>query len=377
MLAYLKHHLKHEIGLHTLKPGTRLPAVRQIAAAADVSHGTARNILQKLASQGYVEIKPGSGTVWIREPQEPNEFIARSSELVIGVNTFQADNKSGSLNKSWQYRIHGGITHGALMKGVSLRLKHLLERPQDVKDEVQLHLHNLKGVDGFILFPFYGFRQLERILTEKKIPFVYFNPPHYDATKQFVSHAYFEISERLGKIWGHVKKKRVLTFFSPGPEKSVSCQFMSAGLMSGLAMNQIRLPEIYKLTISQSNQETAAKAFGKFIDKGWIPDAVLCKSDIIALGVLEMAQIKGIGVPEQMSVVGGNGMSYYEPSRSPLTAFHQPLEEIGEHLIEMLAEQITHPHIPQPGVYLKSTILVGDTTTQKENHYIKKFNLQK
>lgn len=359
VLAYLK----REIGLDHLEPGTRLPPVRQIAIATNVSHGTARNILQKLANQGYVEIKPGSGASWIREPQ------SKVSDMVIGVNTIKPDVQPTNLNMQWLYRVYGGITQGALRQEISLRVKPILRNRGNKGDlsGVEYDVKELEHVDGFILFPFHGFRELEKILKEKKIPHVYFNPPHWGTTEGFVSSAYFEICERIGKVWSEVGKQRVLGIFSPGPDKSVSCQLMSAGLMSGLAMAREQLPEVHKISLEVNDKPVAEQAFGALLDKGWIPDAVLCKADVIAEGVLSAARKRGIRVPEQMSVIGGNGMSYYEPVRSTLTAIRQPVEEIGERLIQMLVERIANPDKTLAGVYLPGSILTGETTSEEEN----------
>lgn len=363
VLAYLQ----REIGLEDLKPGTRLPPVRQIATAINVSHGTARNILLKLAEQGFVEIKPGSGASWIREQR------AQNMDLVIGVNTIRPEAKSKSVNMQWLYRMYGGISKGALISGVTFRMKPILKGEfKQGQSYVDFDVRDLEGVDGFILFPFFGFRELEQILQERKIPYVYFNPPHHGATEGFVSPSYFSSCEDLGKVWAKVGKKRVLGMFSPGPEKSVSCQLMSAGLMSGLAIGSDQLPEVHKLTIEQNDMELAEKSFTELLDTGWVPDAVLCKEDVIAMGVLNVARSRGIQVPEQMSVVGGNGMSYYEPTRSPLTVIRQPIEEIGESLVNMLLEKIQKPSKPQVGIYKEGAILAGETTTDSENQYFNK-----
>ncbi|ABG03501.1 transcriptional regulator, GntR family [Rubrobacter xylanophilus DSM 9941] len=48
-------------------PGERLPGNRELAAAYSVSVGSVREALQRLASEGLVEVRPGSGTYVSRD----------------------------------------------------------------------------------------------------------------------------------------------------------------------------------------------------------------------------------------------------------------------------------------------------------------------
>ena len=56
---------------------------------------------------------------------------------------------------------------------------------------------------------------------------------------------------------------------------------------------------------------------------------MICSSDVIAIGVLQEARELGLRVPEDLSVVGFDGIeaaSWVEP---PLTTIEQPIDEIA------------------------------------------------
>jgi LacI family xylobiose transport system transcriptional regulator len=60
------------------------------------------------------------------------------------------------------------------------------------------------------------------------------------------------------------------------------------------------------------------------------PTAIFAGSDLQALGVLEAARTKGIGVPRDLSVVGYDDVPIARWSSPALTTVHQPLKEMAE-----------------------------------------------
>lgn len=59
------------------------------------------------------------------------------------------------------------------------------------------------------------------------------------------------------------------------------------------------------------------------------PTAVFAGSDEMALGVLEAARVRGLRVPEDLSVVGFDDTQLARLASPPLTTVRQPLREIG------------------------------------------------
>ncbi|MEU6533609.1 LacI family DNA-binding transcriptional regulator [Streptomyces sp. NPDC046928] len=66
------------------------------------------------------------------------------------------------------------------------------------------------------------------------------------------------------------------------------------------------------------------------------PTAIFAGSDLQALGVLEAARVKGLRVPEDLSVVGYDDVPLAQWSSPPLTTVHQPLRSMAEEAARML-----------------------------------------
>jgi LacI family xylobiose transport system transcriptional regulator len=66
------------------------------------------------------------------------------------------------------------------------------------------------------------------------------------------------------------------------------------------------------------------------------PTAIFAGSDLQALGVLEAARVRGLRVPQDLSVVGYDDVPVARWSSPALTTVHQPLREMAEEAVQMI-----------------------------------------
>ena len=71
--------------------------------------------------------------------------------------------------------------------------------------------------------------------------------------------------------------------------------------------------------------------------------AVVAFNDLLALGVLSRLADRGIGVPDEISVVGFDNIPMAGMATPHLTTVALPLEQSGRVAIELLLEQLAHP----------------------------------
>ncbi|CAN5164246.1 LacI family DNA-binding transcriptional regulator [soil metagenome] len=71
-----------------------------------------------------------------------------------------------------------------------------------------------------------------------------------------------------------------------------------------------------------------------------LPTAIMCGNDLIALGVLLELARRGITVPDDISIVGFDDLSWSEAATVPLTTVRQPREELGRRAVRMLLDEI-------------------------------------
>jgi LacI family transcriptional regulator len=88
-----------------------------------------------------------------------------------------------------------------------------------------------------------------------------------------------------------------------------------------------------------------------------LPDAVVCANDQMAIGVLQAFAKAGIGVPDDVAVVGFDDIFPGSLCDPPLTTIHQPMRLLGERACTRLLDRIAKPNL-RPKVELLPTELV-------------------
>ncbi len=361
-------YLQEQLKVHEETENVRLPSIREISRAAGVSPSSARNVLLDLAKQKRVEILPGTGAFWIPEVQR------KKDELVIGVNR-ASSGPLGAFAKQWWYKLYGGMVRSAIKAGVELRFRPFIFEVSHAK---QVDLSELKksveGIDGcFLFYPYEDTLRVADFLEKHSIPCFFYNPLTPTRTTNFLSPDYFGTARRIGEVWRQTGRKRIMMFQAPGVRKSTSCQLLYAGMVSGLALADERLPEVYRVDVAENLRSHGSEAFKAFVKRTQvIPDAVHCTADALAQGVFDAAEELGIDIPTQMSLIGGNGMSRNEAQGEPplLTATEQPVEQIGENFIRLFQKRTANQSRDVPGVYYPMRLLIGQTTRPQENELL-------
>jgi DNA-binding LacI/PurR family transcriptional regulator len=92
------------------------------------------------------------------------------------------------------------------------------------------------------------------------------------------------------------------------------------------------------------------------------PTGVICSSDLMAIGAVQEAVAQGLRVPEDLSVVGFDGIDAATWTLPPLTTVVQPIDEIARTAVSALRAQVERPIERQPSYVFRPRLRVGGTT---------------
>jgi DNA-binding LacI/PurR family transcriptional regulator len=92
------------------------------------------------------------------------------------------------------------------------------------------------------------------------------------------------------------------------------------------------------------------------------PTGVICSSDLMAIGAVQEATQRGLLVPDDISVVGFDGIDAAAWTRPPLTTVEQPIGEIARTAVAALRAQVDRPEERQPSYVFRPRLRVGGTT---------------
>ena len=99
------------------------------------------------------------------------------------------------------------------------------------------------------------------------------------------------------------------------------------------------------------------------LEAGPLPDAIFCANDTTALGVINYFLQNGLKVPEDVSILGYDNVSYAESALIPLTTVSQTPFHLGHTMGTQLLEELTggpghlHQHVMiQPQIVERSSV---------------------
>jgi DNA-binding LacI/PurR family transcriptional regulator len=131
-----------------------------------------------------------------------------------------------------------------------------------------------------------------------------------------------------------------------------------AGLRIGFAEAGVDWSRVPVLERFEHSTESGASAAARLLDDHPEVTALVCTSDVLALGALRMAAERSLSVPGQLSVTGFDGVP--EATRAGLTTIRQPIREKGRIAGELLLKRGDRGE-PKT-VILPTELVVGQTS---------------
>lgn len=104
---------------------------------------------------------------------------------------------------------------------------------------------------------------------------------------------------------------------------------------------------------TQADGRDAAERLLDRVDRP--PQALVCANDQMAVGALQTLERRGIRVPQDVAVVGFDGIPLGRVVRPTLTTVSQPMRRLGETAVELLVERLREPDREPRSVLLPVT----------------------
>lgn len=157
----------------------------------------------------------------------------------------------------------------------------------------------------------------------------------------------------LGK--GHKRIAYVTAPLDRPSRLSIYAGYLEAMQEAGLAPNvQEGINDSYSGTYEFENGKRLTR---KLMDGGDKPTAIFACNDMTAFGVVGELSTLGMKVPDDVSVIGFDGIDFGQMITPPLTTVLQPTYEMGRLACEMLLEMMGDGKKPDSGVMLQPKLL--------------------
>ena len=199
-----------------------------------------------------------------------------------------------------------------------------------------------------------------RTLLERGLPVVFVNGYAEGVGAPFVSaddHVAMDLAVSHLADLGHRRIGLAI-----GPQRFVPSQRKREGFVTALKTHLGLTEREAKTWIAESifSLEGGAAATTQLLDQG--ATAIVCGSDLMAIGAVRAARAAGLAVPDDVSVVGFDDSQLVAFLDPPLTTVRQPVGQMGTTAVQALADAIGgQPVASREYLFAPELVLRGST----------------
>ncbi|WP_226672077.1 LacI family DNA-binding transcriptional regulator [Rossellomorea aquimaris] len=303
--------------------------IKEVAKKANVSIATVSAVINKnkfVSDDLISRVEEAINDLGYR-PNKVARSLKKKETNLIGVMVTEITNPFYPL-------MFKGVEDVAIDSGYSVMLCTTGDDPK--KENFLLQSMIDQGVDGIILATVDDeTSESITLLNSLKIPYVLINrsPRNYEGTMVRINSC--KVGEMAAEYLlesGH----QDICFI--GGDRLNSWE-REKGFTNVLSANGIQVDES-RLIRSGYSIEEAYKDVRSFIQKGNLPTAMFAASDVMAFGAIKAILDSGLKVPEDISVIGSDNISFSEDFLIPLTTIDAQTYDVGKLGSEMMVEKL-------------------------------------
>ena len=236
----------------------------------------------------------------------------------------------------------------------------------DTETETYLKAIRSRRVDGFIVVR--TRRQDNRIdlLRQHKVPFVAFGRVEQSNDFYLVDEdGYLGIRQVVDHLveLGHTRMACIAE-----PTNLTKSYHRVQGYLDGLSAHD--LPFDPALFIETNFRQRSGQQSAQYLlDLPNPPTAIVACNDLLALGAMRAVQERGLVIGRDVSVTGFDDILLAEYINPPLTTVHQPAQQLGGMVAEMLIKVINQEPLDEKQVVIKPPLIVRQSTGHPANSF--------
>src|SRR4051794_3839568 len=333
-------------------------SVKDVARAAGVSLGTVSNVLNRphrVSAATRARVEQAMGDLGFVRNESARQLRAGKSRTVAYImldasNPFFSD-------------VASGIEEAA--DAADLALFTCNSNNSAAREATYLGRLEEQRVQGVLITPVDPDEPLLTALPARGTPVVI-----VDRTRQDDSHCTVAVDDVLG---GRLAVEHLLDLghrrigYVGGPERIGQVRERRNGALqalerAGKGVDDLMVIETEALTVAEG-LGAAARIAGMRASRR--PTAVFCANDLLALGVLQGCVGLGLGVPDDLAIVGYDDIDFAAAAAVPLTSVRQPRRRLGRTAAELMLDEAANPdHRHEQVVFMPDLVARQSTRGQ-------------
>lgn len=219
-----------------------------------------------------------------------------------------------------------------------------------------------RRVDGIIVIPA-GRDTAENLSSyPSSIPVVYVSENLQDGEQSYVA-IDNDCGARMGVEYLHsLGHKRIL--YLGRRSGSLTHKIRADGVISACKRCDMEVNFKDNLSFGKTSSEVGYVLAKEYFENPSDETAIFCATDALAIGAMRAADEKGIRIPEDISVLGFDNISFSGLPRIGLSTVEQPKADMAAAAVEILLERI-EGDVSEPGCKIVTPRLVERTSCRK------------
>ena len=329
--------IKQQVADGHLAVGDRLASENELSRQFGLSRQTVRQATSILENSGILERRRGSGTY-----VASTCVVQRAVTMNIGVITTYLDDYLFPC-------IIRGIDGVLTSNGYTMQLSITYNKVANERNILQSMLE--KGIDGLIIEPTKsGLPNLNEDFYKKikrqGIPCVFIHAASPGVSFPSVMMDDYGCGRAAAEYLIRHGHKRIAGIFksddSQGHMRYAGCA--SALTRQGLPLEEESIVWFTTEDMERDHEDSLHLVEDAILERMRGCTAVICYNDQVAIRVMDALEKHGLHVPEDMSIISFDDSSLATVSRTGLTTFVHPKEELGRKAAETLLRLIAHEH---------------------------------
>ena len=342
--------LRKDIAAGKYRPGTFLPAERKLCDMLNTSRGTLRSTLRVLHRQGLVRINRGRGVYVV------------NAEARKGLSRFAV--RSPTLQELWTgfegVGLFIGICKGAAQRHAEAIVSYL--EPEEVTSNI-IARYGAGEIQGIIHPECSDYRAFIAPLKKAGVPYVVANL-EYDIPALATRMDFRAVGRQAARHLVELGHRRIGIL--AGPRKLFLYKEMLAGFRGGLAEDEIYLENRWTIDV-QSVAEESLKTALALLGRSDRPTALFASRDVRAMGIYQACRELGLKIPEDLSVISYDDLTWPESRHFGLTTIAEPVERMGAEAVEVLEEWVVAGEPPEDRVFEGELIVRSSTAAPADS----------
>ncbi|MBM6404528.1 LacI family DNA-binding transcriptional regulator [Phycicoccus sp. CSK15P-2] len=342
----------------------RAPTLEDVARVAGVSRATVSRVVnheRRVAADLQAKVFAAVAEVGYVPNRAARSLVTRRTDTVAvvisGTDPKDAPDQFGAMLSD---PFFGRVVGGAIRELRPRDVHPVLMLADAVRTRQQVVSFVSRGhVDGTLLVPLSGDDPLPEALLATGRPLVRFARPRHRSRVSWVDVANADGGALAA---GHLvdRGRRRLAVLGLPERLQVAA---AAERVEGFVEAAVeRGAEVLGRADGEFTVESGAAAARRVLDDHPRVDGLFAANDLMAIGAVRAARERGLGVPEDLAVVGFDDSPAAALAHPALTTVRQPVEDMASEMARLLLDQIADRSPVQRTSVLEPTLVVREST---------------